>query len=83
MLLVIIDNLDVRCVPFFKLKTYAPLFIDAYAVLVPPVAFQFLEPVGRRNAQVLELSRAMQVVELAQGDRRYFSPFRSDGGAMK
>lgn len=52
-------------------KTDPPLVVDSNAVLTPPIAFQRLEPVSRRNPQLLKALRLPNLSELAESHRVY------------
>ena len=62
----IINDLDLEGVAIFPSKTDAPLVINANAVLAGAIALEFLQPVARRDAKVLELLRSVNQAELPQ-----------------
>lgn len=52
-------------------KTDPSLLVDSNAVLTPSIAFQRLEPVSRRNPQLLKALRLPNLSELAESHRVY------------
>lgn len=50
----IVDNLDVEYGSLFPAKADPPSFVNANAVLTPPVSFQSFEAVTRRRRQILQ-----------------------------
>lgn len=66
LILVVIDDLDVVRVTVTPPEADSPLGIDPKAVLAPPIAAQRLELVGRRNRQVLQISRGIDLLQLHQ-----------------
>ena len=56
-----VDDLDV-----LPAEADAPLIVDANAVLAGPIAFEFLQAVAGRDAQILELLGGVHEAELAQ-----------------
>ena len=53
---VIIDNLNIEEIIAFHLKANPVLIIDPNAVLSLPVTVKLLQPVGRRDSQILQTS---------------------------
>src|SRR5690606_8044658 len=51
---VVVDELDVFGVAVRPAEAEAELVVDADRMLAGPVALQRLEPVGRRNAQIVQ-----------------------------
>jgi hypothetical protein len=51
---VIVDNLDVLCACICPPKAYAPLIIDAHAVLSAAFTLQRLKVITRWNAEVFK-----------------------------
>jgi len=49
------------------IENYAPLVIDSDAVTALQIAFQFFQPVTRRNHQILQDGRVLDHVQLAPG----------------
>ena len=47
---VIVDDLDIVCVPIIPGETYSPLFIDSDAVLAPPIAAEKVKEVHKATA---------------------------------
>jgi hypothetical protein len=64
----IIDNFHVIRIRVAPRETDPPLVIDPNAVLAAPVAFQCLQAISRRNSQVGEPPRPMQVQQLSPGN---------------
>jgi len=63
---VVIDNDDVKRIPILPAKADAPLIVDANAVLTGAVAFELLQTVAGRDAEVFELLRGINQREFAQ-----------------
>ena len=61
----VIDHGDVKRVAILPAEANAPLVVDANAVLAPAVAFQRLQPVPRRDEQVLKGPGLAEVEQLA------------------
>lgn len=61
----IIDNFNVMRAAFIPAEDEAPLVVDADAVLPLAPAFQGLQPVARRNAQIAQLGGRMQHIQLS------------------
>jgi hypothetical protein len=64
---VVVDEFDIISTSVLPREADSPLVVDPDAVLPPSVALERLEAVARRNPQVLEDLRRMQLLELAQG----------------
>lgn len=62
----VINDLDVVRVPVHPPETNAPLIINADTVLSGAVAAKLLEPVTRRNSQVIERTSTVDNHELLQ-----------------
>jgi hypothetical protein len=65
---------DDRGIPgrsFLPPEADPPLPVDPDAILTAPPAFQSLEPIAGRHAQVGQRSRLVQHAQLAQGERLY------------
>lgn len=60
----VVHDLDLSGTPFRPPEADAISLIDAYAVLALPVALQRLQPVARRNPQVLDRLRVVDQEEL-------------------
>jgi hypothetical protein len=60
----VIDDLDVLCTGLDPAEADPPLVVDADTVLPPTVALQWLEPVARREAQVLKALRLAEDQQL-------------------
>jgi hypothetical protein len=65
---VIIDDFHIMSVSRSPAKAQAPLSVDSDTVLPFPITSQFLEPVRRRNPQIIERSSSVHHQELAQSD---------------
>ena len=63
---VIIDDLDIMGPIGIPDETDTPLFIDSYAVLAVPIAFQALKPIAGRPPQILDAHRVTKLIKLAQ-----------------
>jgi len=50
----VVNDLNLRCVTDAPSKADAPLVVDANAVLAGPIALELLEPVARRNAEIVQ-----------------------------
>lgn len=70
----IVAELDVVRVAIIEPKADAPLIIDRDGMLPCTVAFECVEPVAGRNAQVGHLRRHMHRFELSQGAARDVGP---------
>jgi hypothetical protein len=64
---VVIHDFNALDVPVAPEEAYAPLVVDANAVLADAIAFQCLKPVARRALQVAQLAGAVQILQLAAG----------------
>lgn len=64
----IIDNLNIARVFSFPPKTQPVLIVDSNTVLPRAITFQRLKAVSRWDAQIAQLTRAMQLRELPQRD---------------
>src|SRR3546814_7633829 len=62
---VVVDDLDIGCLRALPAKTHAELVVDANAVLTLAVAAQCFKAVARRDTQVVEASRPVELFELA------------------
>ncbi|HKV54423.1 MAG TPA: hypothetical protein VJN94_07245 [Candidatus Binataceae bacterium] len=65
---VIIDDLDFVRVAITPDKTDPPLVVDSNAVPALPIADEFLEPVSRRNAEILQRLCVVEHREFATSD---------------
>jgi hypothetical protein len=65
---VIIDDLDLARVAIMPYKTDSPLVVDSNAVPASPIAGELLEPVSRRNPEILQRLRVVQHRELPTRD---------------
>ena len=57
----IVDYLDVVGMPARPAKADSPLVVDAYAVLSFPIAFRRFQPIPRRNPEMIERTRLVQI----------------------
>jgi hypothetical protein len=64
---VVVDDFDIGWSSFSPSETDAPLVIDADGILATAVAGKRFEPVSGRSAQIVEIARGMQHIELSQG----------------
>jgi hypothetical protein len=62
---VVVGDLNVEGVSITPNKADSPLVVDPDAVLTLAVPFQFLQPIPRRHAQVLERHRSMEQQQLS------------------
>ena len=67
-LLMVVNDFNTVGVALTPGKADAPLAVDADAVLTGPVAFQGLQAISRRNAQVIQRNCIVQNFELAHCD---------------
>jgi hypothetical protein len=65
LLSVVITNFDVVGVAIDEAKADTPLVVDRYGVLALPLASKAVEPVSGRSLQVIESSREIHILELA------------------
>jgi hypothetical protein len=66
---VVIDDLDLLCMPFDPYEAQPPLAGDADAVLAFPIMLQGLELVARRNPKEVQGGRCVQLLQLSESDR--------------
>jgi hypothetical protein len=64
----IIYNIHVEGMSAFPQETYPPLVIDPDAVLPLSIPFEPLQPICRRNTQILESHGPMQHPKLSEGN---------------
>ena len=57
----VIGNLDIECVAVGKAKAEAPLIVDPDRMPAGAVACERFEPVRRRQAQILDAGRRIQL----------------------
>src|SRR3546814_8265332 len=62
---VVVDDLDIGGLRALPAKTHAELVVEANAVLTLAVAAQCFKAVARRDKQVVEASRPVELFELA------------------
>jgi len=62
----VVDDLDVVCIPRPPHETDPPLTIDADAMLPGPITLELLQPIGRRDPQVLDCCRRIEHPKLPQ-----------------
>jgi hypothetical protein len=65
---VIVDNLDVEGVSAAPHETYAPLVVDANAVLTRPVALECLKPVSRWDTKIVESFGSVEEHKFSESD---------------
>jgi hypothetical protein len=80
---VVVNNLDVMGVAVLPGKACAPLVIDPDTVLTGPPAFELLQPIARRDSQILQVLRSVQSNELSQHEFEQIGWETSDGLAVK
>lgn len=68
--LVVIDDFDLMSGTVLPDKTNAPFLIDTDAVLTLAISAEPLEVISRRQAQVLEGSCCVQILQLARREPR-------------
>ena len=56
----VIRNLYLVSIAFAPFETYAPLVIDADAVLTSPIPCEFFKPVAGRHTEICEAIRCIQ-----------------------
>ena len=61
----VIRHLDVVGIAILPAKAYAPLVIDANAVLSSPIPRQAFQPITRWNAQVVQAFSSINLHQLA------------------
>jgi len=61
----IIDDFHICGVATMESETQAPLVIDTNTVLASSTAFQKLKPITRRNSQIVNPARPVQLFEFA------------------
>jgi hypothetical protein len=57
---VVVYDSYVKCIAVLEAETLAPLVIDANAPLTGTIAVQLLQPIGRRQSQVLDSDGRVQ-----------------------
>lgn len=65
---VIIDDLHVKRIAILPLKANSPLIVDADAVLALALAFESLQAVGGRDAQVVQRDGVVEHTQFAASD---------------
>jgi hypothetical protein len=60
----VIDDLDIESAPVFPTEADSPSFVDPYAVLTPPVAFQCFQPIAGWRRQVPKNAGTVKVQQL-------------------
>jgi hypothetical protein len=63
----VINDLDATCPACSPDKTDSPLIVDSNAVLAFASAFKGLQSIARRNFQVRQRIRPIQLLKLSQG----------------
>jgi hypothetical protein len=69
--LVIVDDLHVVRIAGTPSKTNTPLIVDPDAVLAGPLAFQWFQPIARRNTQKVESRSGIDLQQLAMCNSLY------------
>ena len=62
----IVDDFYVERIGSSPAETHSPLVVYANAMLTVSAAFEFLQSVGRRHAQVVEVLRTVKHIQLAK-----------------
>jgi len=65
---VIVDDLHLVCVTVLPGKTDPPLIVDSNTVLTGSPAFELLQPIAGRNAEILQLLGGIDEPELSKHD---------------
>jgi hypothetical protein len=66
---VIVDDLDLLCMPFDPYEAQPPMAGDPDAELASPIMLQGLELVARRNPKEVQGGRCVQLLQLSESDR--------------
>jgi len=61
----VVNDFDVPRSVIMPTETDSPLIIDSDTVLPPPITAKFLQPVTGRHAQVVQILRAVEHLQLA------------------
>jgi hypothetical protein len=80
---VVIDNLDVAGVAFIPLKTDPPLIVQADAVLASAISAEFLQVVSRRNSEIIEYRRRIELPQLTKRHALEIRPELPDALAVE
>ena len=64
----IVDNGDIERVTVAPPEADSPRVVDANTVLTDPIAAQLLQPIPRRDAQVIQRDRGVDLSQFAQHD---------------
>jgi hypothetical protein len=80
---VVIGDLDLAWTFLGPDEAEAPLVVDADAPLTSAIAPQRLEPIARRDAEITQAVRRIQIDQLAGGDSRDRTPSRRADRAPK
>jgi len=62
---VVVHDLYVECVTVYETKAYPPLIIDRDRMLTFSIAPERMQAVARRDSQILQLLREVQILETA------------------
>nr|WP_310778989.1 hypothetical protein [Candidatus Palauibacter scopulicola] len=62
----VVDDLDVVRVSGAPEETDPPLLVDANAVLIGPIALQFLQPIARRHPEIRKINGRVEHPELSE-----------------
>jgi hypothetical protein len=63
----VVDDLNIPRAVIPPAEAYSPLIIDSDAVLATPITAELLQPVAWRHAQVLQVLRAVEHLQLSFG----------------
>lgn len=61
----VVDDRDVKCISVTPTKAYAPLVVDTNAVVAGAITAEFLDPISRRDPQIVKLFARIELDELA------------------
>jgi hypothetical protein len=61
----VVDDRDVECISVTPTKAYAPLIIDPNAVIAGTITTELLQPISRRDPQIVKLFTRVKLDELA------------------
>lgn len=64
----VVNNLNPFWTSIAPPEADTPLIIDSDTVLPRPITAQTLEPVARRNPEVIQMTRRINLTQLAQRD---------------
>jgi hypothetical protein len=80
---VVIDDRNLERVAVLPAETDPPLIVDPNTVLPETIAFEFLQAIARRNAEIFERLSSIDRYELSKHRALEFSRETSDGLACE